>query len=517
MSVENTQKPVSGDAVARPDKELNVEEKHAGQDLDTGDMIDTSDYTPEQYKRIRWKADLYLMPLLFFIDGIQIVDKNAISIQAVFGMREDTGLHGQQYQWLTTIFYLAYLIGEFPSVYLLQRWRVGWTLSFYMLGWGVSVICISAAQNFAALIVLRALQGFFECAVKPGFLQITGAWYKTGEHSSRSLLWQSSEGVIAVICNLILYGIARHAENHTGLAAWRCVSLFLGSLTIVGSIWSFFVLGTVHEVRWLSPEEKRIATARVIENGAGQDTTGKRWDWDQVIEALCDPQFYFSFLNTFVTCIPNGGITSFAYLMYQSFGFDSYQSMLYGLPRISVYTVVFIIVAWWTQKVQNQRLWITLPCCVLPFVGMLVMSLLPNGPEYKWIKWGMFMCTIVFSLATFLAWSLLPSNFLGKTKYSFSSGMTLIAYCTGNMVGSQVFRTKDAPRYVLGTIICSACFGLQFFILLGWRLYYTWENKRRDRLMVEMGVSEEDRVRLARELGEQGKTDRQNIYIRYAM
>lgn len=47
-------------------------------------------------------------------------------------------------------------------------------------------------------------------------------------------------------------------------------------------------------------------TARVIENGAGQDTTGKRWDWDQVWEALRDPQFYFSFLNTFITCIPNG-------------------------------------------------------------------------------------------------------------------------------------------------------------------------------------------------------------------
>ena len=92
--------------------------------------------------------------------------------------------------------------------------------------------------------------------------------------------------------------------------------------------------------------------------------------------------------------------------MYQSFGFDSYQSMLYGLPRISVDTLLFIVVAWWTQKVQNQRLWITLPCCIIPFVGMLVLSLLPNEPEYKWIKWGMFMLTIVFNLATFVAWSL---------------------------------------------------------------------------------------------------------------
>lgn len=47
-------------------------------------------------------------------------------------------------------------------------------------------------------------------------------------------------------------------------------------------------------------------TARVIQNGAGQDTTGKRWDWSHVREALRDPQFYFSFLNTLLANIPNG-------------------------------------------------------------------------------------------------------------------------------------------------------------------------------------------------------------------
>lgn len=95
--------------------------------------------------------------------------------------------------------------------------------------------------------------------------------------------------------------------------------------------------------------------------------------------------------------------------MYQTFGFSSYQSMLYGLPRLAVYVVVFIVVAWYTQKFQNQRLWIMIFCCILPFIGMLVMSLLPNTPEYKWVKWGMFMCTVVFSLSIFLAWSLSTS------------------------------------------------------------------------------------------------------------
>lgn len=95
--------------------------------------------------------------------------------------------------------------------------------------------------------------------------------------------------------------------------------------------------------------------------------------------------------------------------------------------------------------------------------------------------------------------------------------MTLIAYCVGNMVGAQVFRTQDAPRYVVGTIVCSVCFALQAVVILCWRLYYMWENRRRDRLMVERGISNEERERLGKQLGEQGKTDRENIYIRYAM
>jgi hypothetical protein len=106
---------------------------------------------------------------------------------------------------------------------------------------------------------LRALQGVFESNISAGFLLITGMWYRTKEHADRSLFWQSSEGLFSIICNLILYGIARYASSHGGIAAWRCISLFLGSLTLAGAGVSFLLLGTPHEVRWLNEKEKRMA------------------------------------------------------------------------------------------------------------------------------------------------------------------------------------------------------------------------------------------------------------------
>lgn len=34
------------------------------------------------------------------------------------------------------------------------------------------------------------------------------------------------------------------------------------------------------------------------------------------------------------------------------------------------------------------------------------MSFLPNTPEYRWTKWGMYLMTVPYVLALFLAWTL---------------------------------------------------------------------------------------------------------------
>jgi hypothetical protein len=85
------------------------------------------------------------------------------------------------------------------------------------------------------------------------------------------------------------------------------------------------------------------------------------------------------------------------------------------------------------------------------------------------------------------------------------------------MVGAQVFRTADAPRYLNGTIACSACFGLEVIVIIMWRLWYVYENRRRDRLAAESGLSKEEQENEGRLLGEQDVTDRKNPYFRYAM
>lgn len=373
------------------------------------DIIRESDYTPEEYKKLLRKIDRYLLPLMWFCYGIQQTDKTSLGTQAIFGLREDTHLHGQQYQWLTTIFYMTYLAGEFPSNFLLQRWSLGKSLSIYMLCWGIVVISIAGAQNWSHLMALRGLQGFFECTISPGFVLVVGTWYRREEHPNRALWWQSANAGFGIISSLVCYGIGYHAEKHGGLAPWRCISLFLGSCTIVLSILCFFLLGSPKEVAWMNKAEKRMAAARIVQNKAGRDVTGVKWTWSQVGEAFRDPQLWFCTFNAFLSSVPNGGFTTFGSIMYTSFGFTELQTLLVDIPRSVTSLVIFLCVAIYTRKVPNRRMYVMAASCVPPFVGLLGMSLLPNQPRYRWTKWGLYLITVPYVLALFLAWTLSKS------------------------------------------------------------------------------------------------------------
>ncbi|KAF7328846.1 MFS general substrate transporter-31 [Mycena venus] len=412
--------------------------------------LNEDNYTPADYTRVVRKVDRYLLPLMWicygtstaevefrFINrplGIQQSDKTSLGNQAIFGLRTDTHLKGQEYQWLTTIFYMTYLIGEFPSNFLLQRWAMGRTLSIYMLCWGICVVSISVAQNWTHLMVIRALQGFFECTISPGFVLIIGTWYRTEEHAARALFWQSANAGFGIISDLCSYGIGLHAKNHPGgLAPWRGISLFLGSATILCAIACFFLLGSPKEVRWLSREDKNIVAARILKNKAGRDVTGVKWDWEQVIEAFLDPQLYFCGLNAFLSSVPNGGLTTFGSIMYASFGFTELQVLLVGIPRSVVSVLLFVAVMIFSGRVKNIRMWVMAFATVPPFVGILALSLLPNEPDFKWIKWGMYLITVPYVLSLFLGWTLIPSNVAGRTKKTIISSGTFLCYCVGNM------------------------------------------------------------------------------------
>ncbi|KAJ7928856.1 MFS general substrate transporter [Mycena leptocephala] len=285
----------------------SVDKEHQVTDDDTKELAietvnATEKYTQADFDRILRKQDRILMPLMWFVYGIQQVDKTGLGTQATFGIITDTHMKGNEYAWLTTIFFI------FPGNWVMQRFSVGKTLAITMFCWGTIVFC-------------------------------------TARSSTKTNTGTANYGFSAVVA-LINYGIGRAAQAEPGgLAAWKGMSLFLGAMSILLSIICFFFLGTPREVSWLSAEEKRIQAARVAHNHTGSDAQKRaEWKWSQV------PR------HSWIPTIPTGGINTFGNLIYVGLGFTALDTLVKGtIPQSVLGVCWFVLAGYVLSKFKHMR------------------------------------------------------------------------------------------------------------------------------------------------------------------
>lgn len=78
---------------AAKDKALNLLNQH---------HVDFDPHSDEA-KRVLRKIDLHIMPIIWFMYLLQLMDKNSLSFANIMGIRVDAHLTGSQYSWLGSI------------------------------------------------------------------------------------------------------------------------------------------------------------------------------------------------------------------------------------------------------------------------------------------------------------------------------------------------------------------------------------------------------------------------------
>jgi hypothetical protein len=64
-------------------------------------------YSRKEVMRLRWKLDLRLIPILWFNVLLPAMDKVSNGTAALYGLRQDLNLVGDQYAWVGSIFYVS--------------------------------------------------------------------------------------------------------------------------------------------------------------------------------------------------------------------------------------------------------------------------------------------------------------------------------------------------------------------------------------------------------------------------
>jgi MFS transporter, ACS family, allantoate permease len=211
--------------------------------------------------------------------------RQTLGAAATYGLIDQANLEGAQYSMLVTLFYLGYLVAEYPSTYLMQKFPTGKYIMANFIIWGAILACTSAATSFPGLAAGRFLLGAFEAPLNPGLVIITSSYWKKSEQARRTGIWYSLAGFSNIPITMVFYGIA-HIENTT-LFPYQWMFMIFGLVTILIGVSLYWILpDSPASARFLNKRERYVAVQRVRSNQTGiKNRTHKRY---QVWEAFKD-------------------------------------------------------------------------------------------------------------------------------------------------------------------------------------------------------------------------------------
>lgn len=113
--------------------------------------------TDEESRRLLWKVDLIILPILAISVLMAAVDKVIISNAAIYGMVEDNHLKGNEFSWIGSIFYFGFLVAEWPGNILIQKLPIRTFYGATVFGWAVLTFMTATTSNFGGLAAVRFL------------------------------------------------------------------------------------------------------------------------------------------------------------------------------------------------------------------------------------------------------------------------------------------------------------------------------------------------------------------------
>ncbi|KAI6010102.1 MFS general substrate transporter [Pisolithus microcarpus] len=503
------------------------DEKHNGVSVSTKE-VDTAaqlaaglsgTLDPEEALRIRKKIDKHILPLMCMLYWVQFMDKTTLGNAAVLGIETATNLTVNQYNWLGTIFYLSYLLFEYPQNLALQRLPVGKWMSANIFVWAIALSCHAACKNFTGLFIVRFILGMCEGSITAGFLIVSAMFYTRKEQTLRVGYWFLMNGTAQIISGLIAYG-ALHIQT-SGFEPWQWFMIITGTITLILAISYWFLFPDSPTTAWfLTPDERVKAVQRIKENQTGVEN--KHFKKEQFIEAIRDPKTWLFAAFSVFDNVPNS-LTNQQSLLVASLGFTYFQTtlltMIPGVVEIlTIYSGVRL-----ATRLKNGRAYVGAVYFVPALVGIALVNLLPWS-DTAGLLVGQFMtgvCTTGFVLA--LSW--LGNVTAGHTKRVVTNAIMLSAYCIGNAVGPLMWKAQYKPRNHVPWAVIAVCYCVCPMILLVIRVLLDRENRKRDsepsneveEYYIEKVTEDGKRIEVKVDKEFMDLTDRQNRDFRYVL
>ncbi|WP_392552622.1 MFS transporter [Orbus wheelerorum] len=214
----------------------------------------------------RWMIVVFL----FIVTAVNYGDRATLGI-AGKAMQGELGFNAADMGWVMSSFGIAYVIGQLPGGWLLDRFGSKRVYFLSIAFWSIFTLLQGTVHFFIgawAIIMLftfRFLMGFAEAPSFPGNSRITAAWFPAKERATAVAIFNSAQYFATVIFAPIM-GWLTHEYG------WQSVFFFMGGVGIIVSVATLLVIRNPKDHPWANEAEVQY----IKEGGALIDMDQKK-------------------------------------------------------------------------------------------------------------------------------------------------------------------------------------------------------------------------------------------------
>ncbi|KAJ3840338.1 MFS general substrate transporter [Lentinula raphanica] len=354
--------------------------------------------------------------------------------------------------------------------------------------------------RYPQLVGVRVCLGVAEAGLFPGVAYYLSLWYPRNALQSRIGLFFGAATIAGAFSGLFAFAIS-FMSGTRGLLGWSWIFITEGILTVTVGLVAFLVLVDFPvTASFLTPEERAfIVRKKKYDNSSvGEE---EKFDVKYVYQAFTDWQVWIHILIYMSLIGPLYGITLFLPTIISDFGeFSTAISQLLTVPPYIFATLVLGFFAYYSDKIMMRSPFI-LAAQILCLIGFSInIANVSSGAKY----FGTFLI-VAGSYSGFpgiVAW--LGNNLSGQYKRGVGMALHIGIGNFSGAIASNIFRTQDKPRFILGHGIELMFVGIGMILLPVTVFVYSRINLKRARFMerVAEGLEKQPSVKELRELGD---------------
>lgn len=301
-------------------------------------------------------------------------------------------------------------------------------------------------HDFHGLAVARLFLGFTESGISPTVWFYLSLFYPRKVVIYRVCLLFAAAALSGSVAGLLAYGIG-FMRGEAGQAGWRWIFQLEGAATVLLGICAvFMVYRDPHRATFLTEPERELLLDK-LRRGGGDAAQQQRFEWQHVRAAFSDPSVWTYSIMGAGTSLPLTSVSVYLPSIIKALGFEAARAQLMTVPLYAIAFVLTLLAAHYSFKLEKRWIFVAAGTCV-SIVGY-VLLIVVHSDVGQFIGSGFVLGGIYPAVAIILAWQV--ENISGQTKRAVGCGIVItVTQAVGTMVGTFVYRPKDAPRYYLG-------------------------------------------------------------------